>query len=137
MLSLEIEIIIILILTFIFTIFLLMLYLNLFGTRGWIILLFLQAIYLSLNLVSDITNNSIYEIMATSAILSLGVLYFVITFVEKKHTGHLKLHDIIESIFYLSFGLVLLIIRINNRKKEFIEKKRILKQAEELKKCKE
>ena len=89
-----------------------------FLKNGWIILLIIQAVYLSLDIVESVKEEVLYGIIASSFMIGLGFFILTITMLEKFHHGELELHGIIEGMFYLLFGIILLIIRLRNQKKE-------------------
>ena len=88
---------------------------------GWLWLLMLQGVYLSLDIAESVTENVLYGIIASAFMIGLGVFILTLTLLEKLHSGELEVHGIIEGVFYLFFGIALLVIRMKNKAKEDAE----------------
>lgn len=78
---------------------------------SWIIILLLQAIYLSMDIAETVTKRELFGLLAAGFMISLGFLILFLTWYENEKRN---LPQIIEGLFYLVIGAVLLTIRLSN-----------------------
>lgn len=95
---------------------------------SWIILLLLQALYLSMDITETVTNRKLFGYLAAGFMFALGfVILFLIGLRKYIHDETPVIPHIIEGFFYLTIGIILLVVRLreskSERKEEFVGKK--------------
>jgi hypothetical protein len=105
--------------------------------HGWIWLLVLQGVYLSLDVVEGATEKDIFGITASCFMIGLGIFILIVTALEKYHGGELEKHGLIEGLFYLLFGITLLVLRIRNHANRLKEEEEAEKEKEKCEKMEE
>jgi hypothetical protein len=86
---------------------------------SWIILLLIQAVYLSMDVAEATTHKELFGEIAAYFLMGLGVLIIISTLINylKHNHGHV-IHSVLEGVFYMGFGGVLIYLRIRNKHKE-------------------
>ena len=84
--------------------------------KGWIIILILQGIYLSLDSTEAATGKITYGIVASIFMGILGLIIFLYSIVEISKNKHENYRGLIESIFYMTFSVIILYFKLKKKK---------------------
>jgi len=82
--------------------------------HGWLWLIVLHGIYLSLDVAEGVTEKDVFGMIASCFMIGLGIFILTIVSLEKYHGGEFEKHGLIKGLFYLVFGITLLVLRIRN-----------------------
>tara|TARA_Y100000389_G_C17464258_1_gene524211 strand:+ start:2249 stop:2632 length:384 start_codon:yes stop_codon:yes gene_type:complete len=84
------------------------------SNHGWIWLLVIQAIYLSLDIINIITLKNVFGLLSAYFMLGLGIFLICITAIEKLNNNHFEKQGFFQGLFYLIFGVLFLVFRYKN-----------------------
>ena len=79
--------------------------------HGWILLLLLQGVYLGLDVAEAATGNVSFGMIAAIFMISLGSVAGLLTLIDWSASKHLSGHGVLESVFYIAFGIALYVLR--------------------------
>ena len=101
---------------------------NFFTSKyGWLLLLFLQGVYLTLDVIEIKTEKIQYGMAASLFMAILGVIILLYSVFEIFRHREKEYHGIFEGIFYISFAVVLYYYK-NKRYEESTEKSEKIKE---------
>ena len=79
-------------------------------TNGWIWLLVIQGIYLSLDVINIITSKDLFGLLSASFMIGLGIFLVFISIIN----NYFEKHGFFQGLFYLIFGVLFLVYRYKN-----------------------
>lgn len=94
---------------------------------GWLLLLILQGIYLTLDVIEIKTEKIQYGMAASLFMAILGVIILLYSVFKVFREHEKEYHGILEGVFYISFAIVLYYYK-NERYEESIEKTEKIKE---------
>lgn len=96
---------------------------------GWLALLLAQAIYLTLDLTEAITEKSNFGLYAAGFMCALGFMLTMTYIVQRVNGKSPHVHSLFEGMFYLGFGVAMLVFRFKNR--SYVKKEQEKEQEDE------
>jgi hypothetical protein len=91
-----------------------------------ILIIILQGIYLFCELSETITNNDIYGIISAWFMFLFGMIILIGQLYVDYNTGHYNNHLVIEALFYILSGIILLYYKYKKRRTKKLLNKPLL-----------
>jgi len=85
---------------------------------GWLTLIGLQAIYLSMEVTEVKSRKAVFGIVAAVAMIVFGIMVLITSTVKSFEKHYWHWHHTAEGVMYVGFGLTLLILRLKAMEKE-------------------